>query len=423
MAKTELVLDATQWATVKRLTKKVTSKHRRKLKTPYKDLLPPLKTSEREALAADIAINGVMHPVVIDEDDNILDGHHRYEIDPSAPTRVVAGLSEDEKQAYTIRANLARRNLSPEQGREVAKKQKAIAKRLREATPPWTQQRIATLLGVDRSTVSVWFSDVKGHNAKSQPRVDARVKLPKPAKEEAVRRVLAGEEQKQVAADFGVSPATISQAVKKSGEIHSRDDDKARKTAHLKSSKFDVRRGDFRQVLADVEGVSLVLTDPPYPKEFLPLWEDLGKWAQSALSDDGLLIAYSGQMFLPQVLELLGKHLDFWWCGAVIHKGSGNLSPLGHPVRKVVNKWKPLLMFMKRGGVGFQRDFSDLLDGAGKQKSEHNWQQHEAEAAALVRAFTKEGELVVDPFAGSGGFCRAAHDLGRIAIGAEILEA
>lgn len=395
----------------------------RKLKTPFRDMLPPLKTSERDALAADIKLYGVLHPVVIDEDGNILDGHHRYEIDRNAPTRVVSGLSEDEKQAYTIRANLARRNLSPEQGREVAKKQKAIAKRLREAIPPWTQQRIATLLGVDQTTVSVWFNNTNDRNAKPQPKVDARVKLPKPAKEEAVRRVLAGEEQKQVAADFGVSPATISQAVKKADEIHSRDDDKARKTAHLKSSKFDVRRGDFRQVLADVQGVSLVLTDPPYPKEFLPLWEDLGKWAQSALADDGLLVAYSGQMFLPQVLELLGKHLDFWWCGAVIHKGSGNLSPLGHPVRKVVNKWKPLVMFMKRGGVGFQRDFSDLLDGAGKQKTEHNWQQHEAEAAMLIEAFTKKGELVVDPFAGSGGFCKAAHDLGRIAIGAEILEA
>jgi Predicted transcriptional regulators len=77
---------------VKRLVKKVTSGRRGKLKTPYKDLLPPLKTSEREALAADIAMNGVMHPVVIDEDDNILDGHHRYEIDPGAPTYVVTGL-------------------------------------------------------------------------------------------------------------------------------------------------------------------------------------------------------------------------------------------------------------------------------------------------------------------------------------------
>ena len=49
----------------------------RKLNTPYADLLPPLKTSEREALAADIKANGVLHPVVIDENGNILDGHHR----------------------------------------------------------------------------------------------------------------------------------------------------------------------------------------------------------------------------------------------------------------------------------------------------------------------------------------------------------
>lgn len=401
----------------------MTATKTRKLKTPYADLLPPLKTSERDALAADIKANGVLHPVVIDEDDNILDGHHRYALDRNAPTVTVEGLSDDEKRAYTIRANMARRNLSPEQTKDVSKKQREIAKRLREADPKrWTQAAVGALLGVGRSTVESWFTNDRSVKGKSPP-PDARVKLTTPAKEEVVRRVLAGEEQKQVAADFGVSEATVSKVKKKAEEIHSRDDDKARKTAKLKASKFDVRRGDFRQVLADLDGVSLVLTDPPYPKEFLPLWEDLGKWAAGALADDGLLVAYSGQMYLPEVLQLLGKHLDFWWCGAVVHKGSGNLTPLGHPVRKVVNKWKPLVMFMKRGGAGFQRSFNDLIDGAGKQKSEHNWQQHEAEAAMLVEAFTKPGELVVDPFAGSGGFCRAAHDLGRIAIGSEILEA
>lgn len=399
------------------------SSAKRKLKTPYVDILPPLKTSEREALAADIKKNGVLHPIVIDEDGNILDGHNRYAIDPNAPTRVVSGLSEEEKQAYTIRANFTRRNLSADQAREIAKTQRDIAFRLRESDAKrWTQAAVGALLGVGRSTVESWFTNDRSVKGKSPP-PDARVKLTTPAKEEIIRRVFAGEEQKQVAADFGVSEATISKIKKKAEEIHSRDDDKARKTAHLKSSKFDVRRGDFRKVLRDVSGVSLVLTDPPYPKEFLSLWEDLGKWAAKALADDGLLVAYSGQMYLPEVLQLLGKHLDYWWCGAVIHKGTGNLTPLGHPVRKVVNKWKPLVMFMKRGGVGFQRTFDDMIEGAGKQKSDHNWQQHEAEAAMIVEAFTKPGELVVDPFAGSGGFCKAAHDLGRIAIGSEILEA
>ena len=102
----------------------------RKLNTPYADLLPPLKTSEREALAADIKANGVLHPVVIDEDGNILDGHHRYAIDRNAPTRVVEGLTDEEKQAYTIRANLARRNLSLDQTRAVEKRQREIAKKL-----------------------------------------------------------------------------------------------------------------------------------------------------------------------------------------------------------------------------------------------------------------------------------------------------
>ena len=397
----------------------------RKLNTPYADLLPPLKTSEREALAADIKANGVLHPVVIDEDGNILDGHHRYAIDRNAPTRVVEGLTDEEKQAYTIRANLARRNLSLEQTKAVEKRQREIAKKLRESdAKQWTQQAVGALLGVSRETVRNWFS-TNGHeaNGTKTPKPDARVKLNTAAKEAVVARLESGETQQQIAADFGVCQKTVSKIAKKADEIHSRDDDKARKTAKLKASKFDVRRGDFRQVLADVEGVSLVLTDPPYPKEFLPLWEDLRKWAAGALADDGLLVAYSGQMYLPEVLQLLGKHLDFWWCGAVVHKGSGNLTPLGHPVRKVINKWKPLVMFMKRGGVGFQRSFNDMIDGAGKQKSDHNWQQHEAEAAMLVEAFTKPGELVVDPFAGSGGFCRAAHELGRISIGSEILEA
>ena len=397
----------------------------RKLKTPYSKLLPPLKTSEHEALAADIALHGVLHPVVIDEDGNILDGHHRYAICNDAPTVTVPGLSEDEKQAYTIRANLARRNLSSEQTKQVSKTQREIAKRLRESDAKrWTQEAVGTLLGVDRSTVAKWFSNnVTDHTATKTPAPDARVKLNTAAKQEVVERLESGETQEQVAADFGVCQKTVSNIAKKADEVHSRDDDKARKTAHLVSSTFDVRRGDFRQVLADLTNVSLVLTDPPYPKEFLPLWEDLGKWAASALADDGILVAYSGQMYLPEVLSLMSKHLDFWWCGAVHHKGSGNLTPLGHPVRKVINKWKPLVMFIKRGGVGFQRSFDDLIDGAGKKKTDHNWQQNEAEAAMLVEAFTKKGELVVDPFAGSGGFCKAAHDLGRIAVGSEILEA
>jgi transcriptional regulator with XRE-family HTH domain len=407
--------------------------------TDFCDILPPLSSAEFEALKEDIKANGVLVPIVVDENDVILDGHHRYKIDNNAPRRVIKGLSDEEKQAYTIRANMARRNLSPSQKQDLLKKQKQIAKQLREQDAKrWTQKAVAGVLGVAHNTVSTWFTDqaIKSNatnftnevscvQASEQPKVkikpDARVKVNTEAKKEIATRVKSGEKQEQVAADYGITRQAVSKIASKAEEIHSRDEDKARKTAHLKNTLYDVRRGDFREVLSDVSSVSLILTDPPYPKESLPLWSHLGEWAANALADDGILVAYSGQMFLPDVLNRLSEHLDFWWCGAVVHKGSGNLTPLGCPVRKVINRWKPLVMFIKKTGCGFMRPFADLIDGDGPQKTDHNWQQPVAEAAMIIEAFTREGELVVDPFAGSGGFCKAASDLKRIAIGAEIL--
>lgn len=78
------------------------------LNTPFAEILPPLSREEYDALAADIDANGVQTPIVIDEDNNILDGHHRYKICPDAPVRTIDGLTHDEKIAYVLRSNLTR---------------------------------------------------------------------------------------------------------------------------------------------------------------------------------------------------------------------------------------------------------------------------------------------------------------------------
>ena len=44
---------------------------------PYRTLLPPLAEGEYQALRDDIRENGVIVPVVIDEDQNVIDGEHR----------------------------------------------------------------------------------------------------------------------------------------------------------------------------------------------------------------------------------------------------------------------------------------------------------------------------------------------------------
>ena len=56
----------------------------------------------------------------------------------------------------------------------------------------------------------------------------------------------------------------------------------------------------------------------------------------------------------------------------------------------------------------------------GYDKSLHGWQQSQAVFEKLVERFTNPGDLVADPFAGTGTTLRAALALGRSAWGADV---
>jgi DNA-binding XRE family transcriptional regulator len=96
-----------------------------------------------------------------------------------------------------------------------------INRTLREEDPAvWTQERLAVAFGVTQQCIAVWEdewapTDEVMHNTSSciMHKPDARVRLTKGGKARAVERVLDGEAQEQVAADYGVSQSTISRAV------------------------------------------------------------------------------------------------------------------------------------------------------------------------------------------------------------------
>ena len=87
-------------------------------------LLPPLSPDEYDSLKADISERGVLVPIEVDEEGNILDGHHRVQIClelgiESWPRLVRTGLSEEEKRQHARKLNLARRHLNQEQRRDL----------------------------------------------------------------------------------------------------------------------------------------------------------------------------------------------------------------------------------------------------------------------------------------------------------------
>lgn len=115
-------------------------------------VMPALGDEEYRELKEDIARRGVMVPVEFDEHGKVLDGHHRLQICAELgikdyPKVIRAGMTEEEKRTHARKLNMARRQLSQEQRRELIRQQ------LKE-TPEKSDRQIAAGLGVDNATVS-----------------------------------------------------------------------------------------------------------------------------------------------------------------------------------------------------------------------------------------------------------------------------
>ena len=175
----------------------------------------------------------------------------------------------------------------------------------------------------------------------------------------------------------------------------------------------DIRHGDFRTVLADVPdgSIDVVLTDPPYPGEFLPLWSDLAIFAKRVLKPDGLLVAMSGQTHLPEVFKRLGEHLRYRWTIAYIATGHATTI---HG-RRVHSMWKPVLVYGAR-----TRRLYDVARSGAVEKRYHDWGQSESGMAELLRLVADPGQSVCDPFLGGGTTAVVALKHGCPFIGAEL---
>ena len=188
-----------------------------------------------------------------------------------------------------------------------------------------------------------------------------------------------------------------------------------------RAQDLEIRRGDFRDVLGDIEpeSVALVLTDPPYPAEYLPLWNDLGLFGSKALAEGGSLISYCGQAILPDAVVSLRQHLRYWWTIALVHGQSQML-----PGKFVSVGWKPLLWFV-RGHRGTSAMLADHVSGGQPRKTlptgdDGSWAQAVEPLEPIISALTNPGDLIVDPFAGSGTTGIAATRFGRRWIGADL---
>lgn len=345
----------------------------------------------------------------------LLDGHNRYEIctrlDLPFDIEEMRFADRSHAEEWIIRNQFGRRNL-PVYDRVI------LAKRLEVVITTRSRQGERT--------------DLCQKSDKSLPPLDTKREIAKVAgvSHDTVAKV---KKIEAAVAAGKIAPETIDQLRHRGTSINRvvrdlKEQETAEKREAQKAVAITKRQdvdglylGDFREIGDKIPdaSVDLIFTDPPYDRKAIELYDGLGEFAARVLRPGGSLIAYIGQIQLPDAVADLSKHLRYWWTCSCYHSGPSLLRMNEYGI---VNGWKPMLWFVKETRGDKTTFINDVATGT-REKSHHEWQQSESEARYFIELLTEPDGFVVDPFCGGGTTPAACIGLGRKWAAFEIDEA
>jgi hypothetical protein len=395
------------------LQRKAALKLAPKVDTEFAGLIAPLTADERQQLEANLIAHGCRDALVVWRG-LLLDGHNRLEIcnrhglayettEIDLPDRESAKLWIEENQ-------IGRRNLTTDQ-------RAALAYRMMQRRVAVSKKQRATKAGSARSVGNLVVH--VSHQAETTPRQRERT---------ARELQISTRKIREIASLAKTDPGIVDRIA--NAEVSLRDAKEAMLervrqrniTAALKTHVRGegIHTGHMRQLfrLLDDDSVDLFITDPPWERDALPLYAELGKLAQQKLKPGGFCLVLCGQMYLDEIIGRLSESLDWYWLCAVRFDGShARIWP-----RKVSNSFKPILMFTKRPGPKQAENewISDLLQRPNADKAHHKNRQTADDSQYFIERLTLPGQLVVDPFVGGSTTPEICKKIGRRFMGTEL---
>jgi site-specific DNA-methyltransferase (adenine-specific) len=160
-------------------------------------------------------------------------------------------------------------------------------------------------------------------------------------------------------------------------------------------SRWNVYHADIAEWTAP-RRYDFIITDPPYPREYLPLYETLAVRSAEWLKPDGLLVVMCGQSYLNKIYEMMTKHLQYYWTACYLLPGQ----PTPLRTRQVNTSWKPILIFSL--GTYSGKIFGDVYRSDANDKDFHKWGQSVSGMYSVISQLCLPGQYILDPFCGAG---------------------
>ncbi len=379
---------------------------------PAAELFPLFDDDELADLAADIAVNGLHHPIVFTEDGLLLDGRNRWRacqmVDVEPSRTIYVG---DEPTAHVMSLNIKRRHLSAGQRAMVAvdalpllqqEGRQRMSEHARDGHQPDTQAADQEEQGLPDSANPV---PAAPHNSRAQAATavgtsSASVGQAQKVDQEApdlAKRVRAGKMTLNSAAEEVKRRRAEAQAVV------DRDEQLAEVPSSASGERWWMYRGDFRTELRSLPGntVDLIVTEPPEPAVFLNQAAELARIAQRVLTPSGVMVIAVDNTFLAKVVQEIGPYLAYGWT----YMENGSERKIN--TRKIVSGWRPWLAFSNGTWPVDRLDWHpDTELAAGP-------------AAQLIDGLCPTNGTVLDPYTGTAAYGVTAIGSGRRFVGAE----
>lgn len=395
---------------------------------PVAELFPLIEGDDFSQLVDSIRATGLEHPLVLSPDGMLLDGRNRLRACTQAGVAPRFTVYDgDDITDYVVRVNIQRRHLTTGQKAFIATEllphyEQEARRRMADAGRSSAPGQPAAKGVADLPTLSTGGRDVEQQfPARSRDSAAKAVGTSGKAVAQAKRvathapdladKVRSGE----MALDTAEKQAARRQ--KEQAEQGARKIKLSNVTADAEGERWRLLAGDFRERLAELGTgtVDMIITDPPYPAEFLHLYDDLAFHAERVLKPQGLLLSLTGKIFLPDVMAKLGKQLTYGWCYCQPLPGANSRIMARH----VAQTWKPWLAYSNGTWPSGMIDWhGDTTDPSVMSKT-YRWEQGAEPADYLIAALSPPGAVILDPFTGTGTYGMSALRQGRTFIGCE----